>query len=692
MRTEERNVWSLYVSDANLALQAIEQSLLALERDGDNPSEVNRLYRGLHTLKGNSALLELTQAETLAHTAEDVVGFVREGGARMDRPTVDLMLGVVDLLRAVVVYVADANRDVGVDVVEPKLEELRAWLRAHDAAPREKLALPDADGGVHLFSDRPPAKPGRDHGVTEVDIDTLGMLLQLARELCFPDGVLLQTTEELRGLIETLGPAAERLRVGELATRITELAAAVDAGATTVRPKQLVPLCRTLTDLESRYRGQASDPQTFDFAGLSERAFAAAQSGELSPSTAQDEDEPRPQPSATSSETPAERQEFLRIDARRVSHVMDLAGEVGLACSAVTHHPELEGRELEGFAAAAHKLEMLIRELQSEVSAMRLVPIASIFQAMHRVCRDTARRTGKEVELIIRGEDTEIDKVMVDALHDPLVHLIRNAIDHGLETPSERAAAGKPPTGRIVLDASHQGGEVLVQVSDDGRGVQRQRVLARARERELLPDSGSLLGDRQILELLFLPGFSTKDDIDEVSGRGVGMDLVKTAVEAQRGHIQLASTEGHGTLISLTLPLTLAFLDAMVVRDKDQLYAVPIEKVREVFTTRENQVCAASAEGKTMLRVRDELVPLLRLGDYYARTPTGTELSSGSLVVVVQTQRGQLAIPVDALLGNQPVMLKPLKGVIASVRAAAGCGMLRSGDVALTLDCDQLHA
>ncbi|MEY4576321.1 MAG: hypothetical protein RL701_1024 [Pseudomonadota bacterium] len=687
MRTEERNVWSLYVGDANLALQEIEHSLLALEDNPNLADEVNRLYRALHTLKGNSALLELKCMETLAHAAEDVVGFVRDGGASMDRPTVDLMLGVVDVLRGSVDHIAETHRDVDEQFVAPKLADMRAWLEACGAPAREQLVLPAAEGGVHLFSEQPPAR-GAASAPPQVqlgpDADTLGMLLGLARELCFPGGTLLRTSSQLRALLDTLGPAVQRVGLPALTVVLSELRAELGHHAT-IRPAALSALCRALVDLEARYRGLSTAPQTFGFSKL---AAPAAHSGQPSAKT--------PPPTAADTgpakarNAESSRNNFLRVDARKVSFVMDLVGEIGLACGAVTHHPELEDKELEGFAAAAHKLEMLVRELQSEISAMRLVPIATVFQAMRRVARDTARRTGKQVELVVKGEETEIDKVMVDALHDPLVHLIRNAIDHGLELPADRIAAGKPATGRIVLDASHQGGEVLVRVSDDGAGINRKRVLSRAIERGLVTKA-SQLSDQQVLELIFLPGFSTKDDIDELSGRGVGMDLIRTAIEAQRGRIRLQSHEGQGSNITLTLPLTMAFLDAMVVRDAGQLYAVPIEKVREVFTTSEHQVCQASAEGKTMLRVRNELVPLLRLGNYYARTTTAPELASGSLVMVVQTPRGQLAIPVDTLLGNQPVMLKPLKGVIARVRAAAGCGMLRSGDVALTLDCDQLN-
>lgn len=701
MSTTDQNVWSLYVGDANLALQEIEQSLLALESDGSSPEEINRLYRALHTIKGNSALLELSQIEALAHCAEDVAGFVRDAGVTLNRETIDLMLGVVDVLRSGVEHVGQTHGDMPADAVAPQLALLRVWQAAHNAQPRERVRTDPDDGGVHLFSDppgqgsspeprlskkpsrasklAPPPRQSKKPTPAAADSDMLVMVLGLAHELCFPNGALLSTADELRALLDDLKPAAERVGLRRLAAALDGLRGALGTGDAPIPSVKLAPLLRALIELEAQYRAQSSQPKHFDFAALSEKVLAAA-AAEAPPTEAGNRGRG----------DGAARHNFLRVDARKVSYVMDLVGEIGLACGAVTHHPDLEDKELEGFSAAAHKLEMLVRELQSEISGMRLVPIATVFQAMKRVARDTARRTGKQVDLVISGETTEIDKVMVDALHDPLVHLIRNAIDHGLESTEDRIAAGKPATGRVMLDASHQGGEVLVRVSDDGRGIQRKRILARAKERGIISES-AVLSDQQTLDLIFLPGFSTKENIDEVSGRGVGMDLIKTAIESQRGRIRMQSVEGQGSTIELTLPLTLAFLDAMVVREGDQLYAVPIEKVREVFTAHPEHVCHASAEGKTMLRVRDELVPMVRLGDYYAHKDFSSTLQAGSVIMVVQTPRGQLAIPVDALLGNQPVTLKPLKGVLSHVRAAAGCGMLRTGDVALTLDCDQLH-
>jgi two-component system chemotaxis sensor kinase CheA len=381
--------------------------------------------------------------------------------------------------------------------------------------------------------------------------------------------------------------------------------------------------------------------------------------------------------------------EFLRIDARKVSLIMDLAGEIGLASSAVTQHPELDGSDLPGFISASHKLEVLVRELQSEVSAMRLLPVAGVFQRMRRVVRDAARRSGKKVNLVLLGEDTEIDKVMVDSLQEPLIHVLRNAIDHGIETPEARARLGKPVTGTIVLEASHQGGEVTVAVSDDGRGLDRERILGRARERGLV--AGDVRpSDAEIVDLIFLPGFSTKETIDELSGRGVGMDVVKTSIEGLRGRVSLESTPGRGTSITMSVPLTLAFVEAMVVRERERLYAVPIERVFEVFRAAASQVSHNLADGQSVVRVRDKLVPVLWLHRFYDEGPADETLD-GRMVVVVQTSQGDLALPVDTLLGNQQVMLKPLKGALSRMRAVAGYGMLRSGDVAVTLDCEQLR-
>jgi two-component system chemotaxis sensor kinase CheA len=383
--------------------------------------------------------------------------------------------------------------------------------------------------------------------------------------------------------------------------------------------------------------------------------------------------------------------EFLRIDGAKVTALMDLAGELGLACSAVTRHPELAGRDLDGFATAAHKLELLVREIQNDLSALRLVPVAPLFQRMRRVVRDAAKTVHKDIELVIVGEETEVDKVMLDAIQDPLIHILRNSVDHGLETADERAAAGKPATGRITLSATQLGGEVSVEVRDDGRGINRERVLARARERGLYSGDGEL-SDAEVASFIFLPGFSTKAQADELSGRGVGMDVVKTTVEGLRGRVVLTSKPNIGSRVTMTMPLTLAFVEAMVVREHGRLFALPIEKVFEVSKVDGSRVVTNPTTGQTTLWVRESCVPVVWLHRFWAEPRSVSAELHGRLVVLVQTSRGAVAVPVDELIGNQQVMLKPLRGALAKIRAASGCGMLRTGDVAIALDCDRLYA
>jgi len=385
------------------------------------------------------------------------------------------------------------------------------------------------------------------------------------------------------------------------------------------------------------------------------------------------------------------RTDFLRVDAAKVSALMDLAGELGLACSAVTRHSNTGGHGVADFAAAAHKLELLVCSIQNDLAALRLTPIGPLFQRLRRVVRDAAKKTHKEVALDVSGEDTEVDKVMLDAIQDPLVHALRNAIDHGIEGPDERAAAGKRPVGRVTVSATQQGGEITIEVRDDGRGLDRARIVSRARERGLCRIDAEP-SEEEMAQFVFLPGFSIKDHADELSGRGVGMDVVKTTVEGLRGNVRLTSKRGQGSSLVMTMPLTLAFVEAMIVRESDRLFALPIEKVFEVSRVHGSRVVTNLADGQVLLRVRDECVPVVWLHRFWDETRTAATELDGRIVVVVQTMRGTVALPVDELIGNQQVMLKPMEGVLSRIRAATGCGLLRTGDVAIALDCDRLRA
>ncbi len=378
---------------------------------------------------------------------------------------------------------------------------------------------------------------------------------------------------------------------------------------------------------------------------------------------------------------------FLRISADKVGRLMDLVGELGLVSAEILHHPDLEGLDLKGFESSAHRLEGLIREIQDESSGLRLVPVGSVFKRMQRLVRDVSKQINKDIALVLVGEDTEVDKVIVDRLYDPLVHLVRNSADHGLETAEERKAAGKKGKGTITLAASQQGGEVQILIRDDGKGMNRERILSRAVERGLIgadenPD------DETVWNFIFDAGFSTNDQVSKLSGRGVGMDVVKTTIQELRGRIEVKSAPGRGSTVILRIPLTLAFLDAMVIRLGQRLFAIPVDVVSEAFKVKENQVTSTSVDGSEVIRVRDVLIPVLRLEDFYEEDYEHSSLV-GRIVVLARTSHGEVALPIDEIVSQQQVTMKPLQGQLKKIRAGVGCAMLGSGDVAIALDCEQ---
>ena len=379
---------------------------------------------------------------------------------------------------------------------------------------------------------------------------------------------------------------------------------------------------------------------------------------------------------------------YLRVKADRVTQLLDLVGELGLASTTVTQHPGLVGLELEGLEAATHRLENLIRELQDVTASLRLVPVGTVFKRMQRLVRDLSRQTGKPLDLVIQGGAVEVDKTLVDQLYDPLMHLVRNAIGHGIEPGEERVAAGKSELGTITLMAVQQGREIHVTVADDGRGLDREAILARAREIGLVgaedePD------DRTVWGYVFHSGLSTARELSSLSGRGVGMDVVQTTARSLRGRILVESAPGVGTRVTLCIPLTLAFLDSMVVRLRDRLYALPIDVVSEVLQPESQQVIRTSADDSETVRVRDDLIPVCRLQRFYDE-PGEEQPLSDLILVIVQTTSGYLGVPVEEVIGQQQVTMKPLQGTTQDIRAGAGYALLSTGEVAMVLDCERL--
>ncbi|CAG0946971.1 Chemotaxis protein CheA [Anaerolineae bacterium] len=396
-------------------------------------------------------------------------------------------------------------------------------------------------------------------------------------------------------------------------------------------------------------------------------------------------------------DTNVQQESYLRVKASKVSQLLDLVGELGLSALAVTHHPALQGLDLVGFETAAHQLELLITEVQRLTADLRLVPVSGLFRPMQRTAHDLARETAKQFELILEGEEIEIDKVLVDELKDPLIHLVRNAVDHGLEATAERVATGKPEQGRIALSAAQKGKEIHITVADDGRGLDRDAILKRARERGMV-GANEEPDDATVWSYIFKAGFSTATQVSSLSGRGVGMDVVQSAIHALRGRIALETEPGKGTQVTLVIPLTLAFLESMVVRSHQRLFAIPIDGVNQVFKPDTAEVVHISADQSEMVQRQGNLIPITRLQQIFGNGLDGNSGKSDAhdmllvnqVIVVVETSKGRVGLPVDEIVGEQQVVLKPLQGHMRGIRGGAGCALLSSGEIAIALDVENL--
>lgn len=377
----------------------------------------------------------------------------------------------------------------------------------------------------------------------------------------------------------------------------------------------------------------------------------------------------------------------IRVDLEKLDSLITLIGELVIAENMMVNNPDLAGLPLENFGKAAKQTSKIVRELQELAMLVRMVPVSALFRRMIRLVHDLSTKCGKKADLVLSGEETEVDKTIIEILTDPLVHMIRNSIDHGIESPHDRIAHGKPETGTIRLSASHEEGEVWIVVEDDGKGLNKEKILAKASKLGLIGDDVSELSDRETYGLIFLPGFSTADQVSDVSGRGVGMDVVKQNLDKINCKIDVLSRPGQGLKFTLKIPLTLAIIDGMLIRVGGARYILPIMSIKESFCPRQEAI-TVSADGQELVRVREEFIPVVRLHELHKMAPDSESLTDG-ILIVLDTQAGTLALFVDEILGQQQTVIKSLSKYISDVgkvRGVSGCTILGDGEVCLILD------
>jgi two-component system chemotaxis sensor kinase CheA len=660
-----------FLAESRELLEVLEQGLLALEAAPDDQENVNALFRAAHTIKGSAGIFGYERLERFTHGVETVLDAMRSGGLKVNGDLVADLLAARDYMVLLVeVEATDRPLDVGEQNAGAVIAAHLAVHAAPDKAPVVAISQgSDASDStaVWLLSMRflpDVVKNGLDpvalvrylNGIAHVEavvVDDGGLpeAADYEPECCYLHVVMLLDGIGRRAIEEAFEFYRE--------DAVISLCRPGDSACEDVI-SELSPACADrVRSLMQGHRPAIGPGETNDMPG------APAQGGVAQVKSL--------------AAGPGGRS--LRIDAAKLDSLINLVGELVIA-GAGTH---LIARRLadEALLEANSVIRRLVEEIRDTALRLRMVPIGDTFNRFHRIVRDSARELGKGIELVVQGGETELDKTMVEKIGDPLTHLVRNAMDHGIEPQEGRAAAGKPANGTVTLNAYHDSGSIVIEVGDDGRGIDEDRLLQKAIDAGLLA-AGQQLSRKELLRLVFEPGLSTADKVTNLSGRGVGMDVVKRNIESMRGTVEIESERGRGTLVRIRLPLTLAIIDGFLVGVHGSSYVIPLDMVVECIEMADGDVLD---DGGEYINLRGEVLPYLRLAEAF---DTGEGSVRRENIVVVQYAGQKAGLVVDELLGEVQTVIKPLGRLFRNVRAVSGATILGSGEVAVILDVPQL--
>ncbi|MCC6677819.1 MAG: chemotaxis protein CheA [Phycisphaerales bacterium] len=738
-----------FMTESGELLEQLESDLVELERGPGDLELINRVFRALHTIKGSASFLSLTNLVKIAHAAEGALNTARNRVITVDRAMMDLLLQAVDLLKLQSTQLA-AGQDLTAPAAPliHGLTLLAEGKRPGHAQPAPAAPTPPAQARPAPASEvgTPLELTGNRADLLEFFVSDLDQTIEqltlhapglaaaetrsaAAEKLAELGDALIKTVDffgftAVTALARAIAEAGDQAAglddqaAGQLSPRIAAMITLLREQADALRHRRLLehPIRTLLDRVESILAGRDLEPEAVLPAGAgpgealvadgvrSAAAQAAPTEGatettpepiaEAMPEGDAGPDAPGPGRDGPARKGPAAAEHTIRVEVGRLETLMNLVGELVLQknrISALTRGLAREiaggGETREAMQMAAGGLDRITGEIQVAVMRTRMQPLDKLFGKYPRLIRDLSRKTSKKIDLVIEGGDTEVDKSMIEELADPLIHLLRNSADHGVEPPAERLAAGKPESGTIRLAASHKGSHVEVRVIDDGRGLVRERIIRKAVERSLVTaEHAAALPDREVFAFIFLPGFSTAEQVSDLSGRGVGMDVVRTNIEKLKGTITLDSRPGQGTTITITIPLTVAILPAMMVGVGNEVYAVPLSNVLEIVKPRAEQI--SSIGRRPVMRLRDTVLPLVRADELF-NLDTGQPLEDLFAVILTMNDR-RVGLLVSRLIGQQEIVVKALEGVGLQGGAASGATVRDDGGVSLIIDVAEL--
>ncbi|MCI9557648.1 chemotaxis protein CheA [Clostridiaceae bacterium] len=700
-----------YLFETNSLLDNLDEMLVKDEKLGDfSPDDVNEIFRIMHTIKGSSAMMEFGSLSSIAHHIEDLFFYIRDKGidslsSQHKKELFNLMFRSEDCLRGQVEKVEngeplDTDMDTFASEINDFLKKISSGFDDDSAEKVEgKNAAPANAGSAAsspaaekpLSAEHLPADNNAvcflhvflDEGIGMENLRAF-MIINALKE-CELD--FRYYPENMESNPDTCATIIEDGFY--LAFESEEMAAKAETNLCTqnhIRSYQLVSLS-DLTQESAQTAPASSGP------------VPAAPVDNAVPQQAEAPKKPQPPaPPKPPVQNAPVKQNLISVNLTKLDSLMNIVGEIVITESMVTSSPELgqlSRDAYDNFMKSARQLRKLTDDLQDISMSLRMVPISGVFQKMNRIVRDMKQKLGKDVRLTLIGEDTEVDKTIVDSIQDPIMHMVRNAMDHGIEeTSDERIKAGKSPQGEIILSASHTSSEVVISIADDGMGMNPDKLLAKAKERGILTKPESEYTRKEALGLVMLPGFSTNQTVTEFSGRGVGMDVVKKNVESVGGVVSLTSEEGKGTTFLMKIPLTLAIMDGMKVTVGSSIFTIAIANIRQSFKILSDEIIR-DENGSEMVERLGSFYPILRLHEFYGIPTEVTRLEDGILMWVESSDRS-FCLFVDDLIGEQQVVVKPLPAFLHSFElknsGISGCTILGDGNISIILDIQSLHA
>ncbi|UFN57805.1 chemotaxis protein CheA [Microbulbifer celer] len=660
--------YDTFFEEAGELLAEMEQHLLELDVEAPDPEQLNAIFRAAHSIKGGAGTFGFEALQRTTHLLENLLDYARCGELTLRRDLIDIFLETKDMLNDQL----DAYRQS----VEPDPEALERICRI-----LQQLALEEIGEGAAV-EDVAPAQSSAPISEVEPAVEPQGEETPVPASGRFRI-TLSDVSEKDRDLL-----IEEMAHLGKVESKSGDTARYEVVLASSLGGDEIEAVLCFVADPEQLEIAPAADASETP-AVETATAPAVTESDTSKPAEKIPEKAPeKPRARAPSQAKNSGDSASIRVPVTKVDQIINLVGELVITQSMLDQvAEESEGNRDGKLSSGLSLLSRTARDLQEAIMSVRMVPMDYVFSRFPRLVRDLASKLDKEVELITEGKSTELDKGLTERIIDPLTHLVRNSLDHGIETPAEREAAGKSRTGNLLLSAQHQGGSILIEVSDDGGGLNREKILAKAEANGLaVPDN---ISDEDVWQLIFAPGFSTAAEVSDVSGRGVGMDVVKRNIEAMGGHVEIDSRPGQGTTTRIVLPLTLAILDGMSVRVGEETFVLPVNGVIESLQPREEDLYPMAGED-LLLKVREDYLPLISV-----RTAMDVEKAiadpTASIAVIVQGQGRRYALQVDELVGQQQVVVKNLETNYRKVPGVSAATILGDGSVSLILDISDLH-